>query len=200
MDYIALTQSYINGHDIWLYPLLFLIAWIEGPMIMLFSGFMVSLGVFDWRIVYPVLLFGDLFGDFVLYFIGYFGARKTIKGVANFFKVDFGLVPKIEKKFLNNPRRVIFISKITMGFGFAIATLLTAGMIRIKLKEFALFNFLGGLLFTATLMIIGFFVGQAYETFGRRLELLSTFAIVIIILVLMTGIINLLRLKFFSKK
>lgn len=79
-------------------------------MIMLFSGFLVSIGVFDWRFVYPILLLGDLFGDFVWYSIGYFGAQKTINKVGTFFRLDLSILPRLEVMF-NNKKGGLFFSR-----------------------------------------------------------------------------------------
>lgn len=199
MNYIELIQSFINNHNFWLYPLLFLVAWIEGPILMLFSGFLVGAGVFNVYLVYPVLVFGDLFGDFVWYGIGHFGAKKTIDKVGSFFRLDLSLLPRLEELFRHRQKWIVFLSKVTMGFGFAIVTLMAAGMVKMRLKDFGLFNFLGGLVFTAVLMLIGFSMGQAYMMFGQKLELLSTIAGFIALGLLLAGFANLMRHYFIKK-
>lgn len=200
MDYIVLIQGFMANHSPWLYPMLFLVAWIEGPMLMLFSGFLVSVGVFDWRLVYPVLIFGDLFGDFVWYGIGHYGAKKTIARIGRFFKLDLKMLPNLELKFSHNQKWIIFLSKMTMGFGFAIVTLMAAGMVKMKLRDFGIFNFLGGLVFTAVLMLIGYTMGQAYMIFGQKLELVSTIAGFVVLAFLLAGFGNLMRHFFINKK
>ena len=49
-----------------------------------------------------------------------------------------------------------------MGFGFAVATLFTAGLVKVDFKKYALFNFLGGFIWTGFLLAAGYFFGNLY--------------------------------------
>ena len=62
---------------------------------------------------------------------------------------------KIEVFFHKHQDKILFISKITMGFGFAVATLFTAGLVKIPFKKYAMFNFLGGFVWTGFLLAVG---------------------------------------------
>ena len=51
-----------------------------------------------------------------------------------------------------------------MGFGFALVTLMVAGMLRVPLKDYIPLNLLGGFIWTAVLVAIGYFFGDIYSS------------------------------------
>jgi membrane-associated protein len=197
---INIVSQYLNQNWFVLYPMLFLIAWIEGPILMLACGFLVRLGHLNPYFVYPVLVFGDLFGDFVWYAIGHYGGRKTIEKVGRFFNVDASVIPKVQAIFDSHQNRVIFVSKVTMGFGFAIGTLMAAGMSKVRLVDFGLYNLLGGFVFTGILMSVGYLLGQSYTVIGKGLDIVSTVAGFAFVMLLLFGFGKYMRERFNNNK
>jgi membrane protein DedA with SNARE-associated domain len=60
------------------YLILLPIAIIEGPMITIIAGFLASLGILDFFIVYAIAVFGNLIGDNIYYWIGRLGEQEFI--------------------------------------------------------------------------------------------------------------------------
>ena len=66
------------------YLILFPIIVIEGPFATIVSGFLVSLGIFNVFIAYPIIILGDLASDSIFYFVGRFGSKSINKWMLYF--------------------------------------------------------------------------------------------------------------------
>ncbi len=144
------------------YPLIFLAVIAEGPVIMLGSGVLLRLGNFDLLPLYLTLVFGDLVADVFWYFVGRYAAEPFLKRFGHFFGVTHEIFEKMEGVFRRHDTKILFVSKITMGFGFALATLIAAGAVRVPFKKYIIFNLLGGFIWTALLLGAGYFFGNVY--------------------------------------
>ncbi|MCF7833921.1 MAG: DedA family protein [Candidatus Pacebacteria bacterium] len=145
------------------YFLVFIGAFLEGPVVTLSSGFLLSLQQFTFWPLYMAIILGDFIGDIFWYLVGRFGARKFINRFGHLFKIDNKKITQAEKLFYHHQDKILFLSKVTMGFGSAIAVLITAGMLHVSFKRYVLLNFLGGFIWTGTLIFIGFHFGNIYD-------------------------------------
>ncbi|MFH0987972.1 MAG: VTT domain-containing protein [Parcubacteria group bacterium] len=173
----------------WLYMgryfAIYLGAILEGPIVMTATGFFIKMGIFYAPVAYVLLLLGDLTSDVIWYYIGYAGANKYTKKLGNFIGLSDELTEKIKYNFKNHEAKILFISKLTMGFGFSLATLMTAGAIRVKLGKYLLFNFLGELFWVAFLLTLGYFIGNIYVLIDEWLRIgFAVIATLILVLVL----------------
>ena len=144
------------------YPIAYPLTIAEGPVVMMISGFLIRLGLIHFWPIYPILMAGDLTGDIVWYAVGRHGARKVIDRWGRFFNLTQENVEHAEKFFHEHQIKILFISKITMGFGFALATLVAAGAVKIPFKKYILTNILGQFIWTLFLIGIGYFLGHLY--------------------------------------
>lgn len=178
------------------YSALFILAIVEGPMIMLFSGFLLKLGVLSFVPTFLSLGIGDLVGDLFWYALGFLGGKKTVKRVGRFFSISEGAIEKIEEKLLKYHGRIIFFSKSTNGFGFGLATLIAAGVARIPLRRFMLYNFWGEFVWLGLLLFVGHSLGQLYLALGQGLNYMSTIAGFITMALLLYGLSKYMRKNF----
>ncbi len=155
-----LASSFISQSK---YALVFILAIIEGPLVMISSGFLLKVGQFQFIPLYFALVGGDFVADIGWYFVGRHAARPFFNKVMHFFGITEATVTKIEERFHKHHSRILFISKITMGFGFALATLIVAGMVKIPLKKYAILNLLGGFIWTAILIAVGYFIANLFN-------------------------------------
>ena len=167
------------------YAVVFVLCIVEGPVVMITTGFLYRLGQFELVPLYFSLMAGDFVADLVWYVIGRFGARKLINRYGHFFNITPEIIDKIEKRFKTYQDKILFISKITMGFGFALATLLVAGLLHVPFKRYAILNFLGGFIWTAFLMIVGYFFGNVYSSIAGPLKIaFIPFAVIVVVFTL----------------
>lgn len=178
------------------YLIIVFLALVEGPMISIFSGFLVKLGFLNPFLAYPCLLLGDLIGDFGWYTLGRYGAKKIILKYGKYISLTEDFVARVEAKYKKHQLKIMFISKITMGFGFALATIITAGMIHISPKKFGLANLLGGFIWIGLLMSVGYTLGHAYLSMAEGFRLISLIASAVSISLVLFGFQHYMRNKF----
>ncbi len=180
---------------IYKYLILFPLAIIEGPILMVASGFFLKLGYFEFWPLYLILMAGDLTGDVVWYGVGYFGGYGFIKKFGRFFSITEELITLIGDFFHRHQSKILLISKITMGFGFALVTLITAGIVKIPFKKYFFFNAAGQLVWTGFLLSLGYFFGNVFLQLNRIFGLISAFAFFILVLTTLYGLSRYFRKK-----
>jgi len=193
-------EQFLTGIAILKYPLVFVIALVEGPIVMVGSGMLYRLGVFSFLPLYFTLILGDFTADIGWYFIGKYGARRFVTRWGRYFSVTPESVERLEKLFHNHQGKILFISKITMGFGFALATLMAAGMARVPFKKYALFNFLGGFVWTAILMSVGYFFGHLYTVIDKSFRLAFVVCLIVFVLLAVYGLGKYFKARFLEKE
>ena len=57
------------------YLILIPLSIVEGPVLMIVCGPLIVLGILNPLLVYLIIVFGDIVGDFAQYYIGYRGKR-----------------------------------------------------------------------------------------------------------------------------
>lgn len=144
------------------YVLLFIGTIFEGPVVMVASGFLYKLGQFDLLPMYIVLLSGDFTADIAWYSVGRFGTRKGIFKYGHFWGITPEILTKIENRFHKHHQRILIISKLTMGFGFSLVVLIVAGIFKVPFKNYVILNLIGGFIWTAFLIAIGYFLGNIF--------------------------------------
>lgn len=172
------------------YPLVFIGAIIEGPVLMVASGFLLHRKVFDAIPLFFALMLGDLLADVGWYFIGRFFAEPLLRNHGHFLSITPEVLEKAKQLFHHYHAKILFISKITIGFGMSLATLMTAGAARIPLRKYLSLNALGELILIPTLLTLGYFFGQASSYLNSTFE--------IIFLIGVAGVV-IFSMRFFSQ-
>lgn len=180
---MVVLKHFVEGLSYYRYVLAFFLAIVEGPMVMVASGILLRLGFFYFWPIYLALMLGDFVADLGWYAVGFYGARKFADRWGKYLSLTPAAIRKLERLFKEHHDKILFISKITMGFGFALATLITAGMAKVPFKKYALYNFLGGFVWTAVLVSAGYFFGQLYTLLGKGFKV----AFIIFLAVLVSG-------------
>ncbi|MDO8562143.1 MAG: DedA family protein [bacterium] len=158
------------------YLLLFVGCFTEGSVVMMTGGLLWHTGVMEFWPAYGALLLGDVLSDTMWYIIGYFGARRFAERWGRYVNVTPAIIERSEDKFNRYHTSILVISKLTMGFGFAIATLVTAGMLKVPFVRYFTINFLGGLVWIYGLMLIGYYFGDAIFLLPKELRIVVAIA------------------------
>ena len=182
------------------YPAIFVLSFFEGPVTMTAVGFLYKLGYFNLLFAYACLLFGDLTGDVAWYWLGKYGGHHFIKRFGHSFDLTEDKVKKHTKLFRRHEDKILFLSKITMGFGFAIGVLFAAGMSRVPLKKFVVLNFLGGLIWTGFLLFIGFTFGNIYTRVSDDLKIGSIIFFIALLLFAVKGFSRYMKQRFAKRE
>lgn len=149
---------------------------------MVLCGFLLRFGSFDLIPLYGALTFADLIGDTAWYCVGRFWGLPFVKKFGRFFSITEKTLEKATALFHKHHNKILFISKITMGFGFALVTLITAGITKVPFKKYLVFNVSGQLIWTAILLGVGYAFGNIYTSIDKGFRDIALAAIIIIVI------------------
>lgn len=150
------------------YLILFPLVVVEGPVVTIISGFLVSLGFMDFIPTYLTIVSGDLVGDVLYYSAGRWWLNRAYKGVLNFFSIDMKVVHKLETAIKKNKGPFLFFGKLSHAIGGII--LFAAGSAEIPIKDFMWFNLLATLPKSLILLAVGYYFGSTVSNFKRYLD------------------------------
>lgn len=160
------------------YILLFPIAIMEGPIITVISGFLVSLGIFNVFIVYGIIVLGDVLGDAFWYLLGRFGGNwRYTEPIKRFFKLTPERIEATRERFATHRYKMMMASKLLWGVGSA--GLFTAGMVRIPYISFATTCLVVTMAQAAFFLTVGYYFGEAYEIIGQYLDYFASITLVV---------------------
>jgi membrane protein DedA with SNARE-associated domain len=172
---VSTFLSWLLAYKYWA---LFPIAVIEGPIITVAAGFLITLGVFNPFLAYAVIVVGDTVGDMLHYCVGYFGGKRFIEKWGKYFGVSLNTIVPLEKTFADKGHSFFFWGKALHGIGGAF--LIAAGLIRYPFGKFLVSNVLGTLVKSALLLVIGFYFGQFLEKINSSLNIVAVITIVLV--------------------
>lgn len=161
---------------------IFLLMTVESALIPLpseitmpFSGFLVSQGIFSFPLVILTGAFGNLFGSLVIYFLGFLLEETVILRLVDRYGKFFLLTKHEYQKSLSWFRqygeKIAFFSRLLPGVRTFIS--LPAGFSEMNVWKFSIYTFLGSLLWSSLLTLIGFYLGsnwQSLEGLYRKFE------------------------------
>ena len=163
------------------YWIFFPIAVLEGPIITVLAGFLVSLGYFNVSIVFVLAMIGDLVGDALYYALGHWGGRRFIDRWGRYIGVTKERVQAMEQRFLRYDWKILLVGK-AQPIGPAI--LFSAGLVRMPFGRFLFYNCIATAPKIALLETVGFYFGRGYATVNTYLDYAGvvTFGIAIVLL------------------
>lgn len=149
-------------HVYLVYILIVALAYAEGPIISMISGFLLKLGYLKLLPIYVAIMLGDLIGDVFWYWIGRRFGYQFVDKFGKYFAIDRDSIGKVEKIFHKYKNSILLFSKMTNGLGFSLVTIITAGMIRIPFSRFITLNIIGQFIWSGIMLSIGYFFGKLY--------------------------------------
>lgn len=175
------------------YLFLILAAVIEGPVISMIAGALLRTGDLLLVPTFIVLFTGDLIGDTIWYAIGYYDDDRFVRRFGIYINTTEEEVATMKRVFKKYHEGILLFSKTTTGFGFALATLIVAGMTRIPFPKYMALNALGQLFWTGMLLSIGYFLGDFYLTASSIISKMSAGATLTVLVFVFIGFRNYLR-------
>jgi membrane protein DedA with SNARE-associated domain len=161
---------------------------IEGPILSIICGLLVRLDVLGIVPTYLFLMLGDLIGDTLWYFAGFYWGKSLVVRFGKYFSVTEQSLAIIEKLFHKYHSSILIISKVLMGFGFPGAVLATAGIVKLPFRKFIVYNTIGQIMWTGGLLAIGYYVGDAYLKINGGLGIFSLISVFILVIALLFGV------------
>lgn len=158
------------------YVILMPLSIIEGPIIAVVCGFLITLKIMNLFGVYAILVAGDVVGDGVIYYIGYSGKRFL-----KYFRVTDEKLEKAKTYFHENHKKAVIMSKLVHGIGFT--GLIAAGASHVPYKRYFKTCTLISVIQSAVMILIGILFGHAYVKIGKYLNYYAAFVSIIALIV-----------------
>ncbi len=178
----------LSAIETWGYAVILPLSVIEGPLVAIVAGFLVSLGKLDWFTAFVVLMVGDFIGDALYYYIGYVGHGPVVERIARRIGVTDARMQALERAFKKHDWKILLINK-TQAIGSVV--LYYGGAVRMGFWRFQWINTLGSIPKVALFQIVGFYFGTgllqlqtyltwtAFATFLIPLGLLGAYGVFI---------------------
>ncbi len=166
------------------YALIVPVAIVGGPPFAILLGIMVRFSTLYFIPTYFCLMAGELIGDVAWYWIGYKYGERFMKRFGKYVSITEGHVDAVKNMFEKYHMRILTISKLTTGLGFAPIVLFTAGMSKVSFLEYLRINVLWQFIWSLALIGIGYFFGNIYIQVSdnyQRLELIAGFILLLAI-------------------
>lgn len=165
----------LNNFIPWLtsygYAVLFPLSVIEGPIVTVLSGFLVSQGYFNMLLVYSVMVIGDLVGDTFYYCLGRLGRTQFANTWGKYIGITTERIQSLEKHFEQHAGKTLILGKLAHGVGAA--ALVAAGAAHVPYGKFLWFNLISTLPKSLMLILIGYYLGETYAHISRYLDYTS---------------------------
>lgn len=166
-----------------------IVAPIPSSLVSMFSGFFLIPTDYSWlqallyapiAIAVPMGL-GVTIGSLVFYSIAYFGGKPIILKYGSWFGLSWDLVEKTEEKFTKGSvDEIVLFSLRAMPFVPSVAISAFCGLIRYPLKKFIILSFLGTLLRSTIMALIGWQVRELYITYSEFFSRIEGYLVVAI--------------------
>src|SRR4030042_1478914 len=139
-----------------------------------------------WIIVLPGTIASTL-GSYIGYTISYYGGKALVGRFQRFLGVDWNEIENLEKRFRGKKEALsIFLSRAIPVIPISLVSIF-AGLLRIPIKSFTLYTFLGSIFRCFFLGFVGWWIGATYEKVATRLDSIET--IVSILLLIGMGVV-----------
>lgn len=136
------------------------LAVIEGPVVSVVAGYLVSLQLVTLRAVLIALVIADVLGDVAVYALGRFGRRVIPFGFLGRFGLTRTRVARMVRGFRARGTRILVVGKLTHAAGFAV--MVAAGIVRMSFARFMVVSLLTTIPKTVILVAVGHIFGTAW--------------------------------------
>jgi membrane protein DedA with SNARE-associated domain len=134
-----------------------------------------------WVIVLPGTIASTL-GSYIGYTISYYGGKTLVVRFQRFLGVDWNQIEKLEKRFRGKKEALsIFLTRAIPVFPISLVSIF-AGLLRIPIRPFTIFTFLGSIFRCFFLAFFGWWIGATYEKAATRLDSIETIASILMLI------------------
>jgi membrane protein DedA with SNARE-associated domain len=169
------------------YLILFPLAIVEGPIITVIAGFLITTGVMNPIIAFPVIVIGDMLSDAFWYFLGRFGRNWGLMWILERWAgVTKEKLELARQKFINHRYKMMTTAKLTWGLGTAGLT--AAGLVRTPYLLFATTCAVVSAAQAAIFLLIGILFGKAYTQIAVYLDVLGSITLVLGAVLMVFGV------------
>lgn len=150
------------------YPGLFFMAFLESTFVpipseatMMPAGYLVYQGEMSFLAAFVVSTLGCVGGALFNYYIAYHYGRRFFNAYGKYMFFDHDKMEKLDKFFASHGEISMLTGRLVPGLRHVIS--FPAGLAHMNLKKFCIYTGIGGGLWMATLLLLGYFIGGNKE-------------------------------------
>lgn len=170
---------------------------IPSELIFPLAGYVVhsqSLGVEQAIMFGLVGSLGSTLGAIIIYFFALKVGRKIVLKIGKYILITESKLEKSEVWFQKYGKWAVLLGRLAPGVRELIS--IPAGLSRMNFMEFTLFTFIGSFLWSLSLTMIGYYLGNAWDEFSQE----SSKAFHIIALVIIISLVLIFLFKLYKKR
>ena len=134
-----------------------------------------------WIIVLPGTIASTL-GSYIGYTISYYGGKALVVRFQRFLGVDWNEIESLEKRFRGKKEALsIFLSRAIPVIPISLVSIF-AGLLRIPIKPFTIYTFLGSIFRCFFLSFFGWWIGATYEKAAVHLDSIETIVSILMLI------------------
>jgi membrane protein DedA with SNARE-associated domain len=134
-----------------------------------------------WIIVLPGSIASTL-GSYIGYIISFYGGKALVIRFQRFLDVDWDQIERLGKWFQGKKEALsIFLSRAIPVFPISLVSIF-AGLLRVPIKPFTLYTFLGSIFRCFFLGFFGWWIGSTYEKVATRLDSVETIVSILMLI------------------
>lgn len=154
---------------------------VPGHALVIISGFLAKLGVFNVWTLFLVTSIGVILGDLLGYTLGRWHGHSFIIKYGKYFFLREEFFLRIRKLLKNNTGKAVIIGRFNP-FTRSFVPFL-AGSSNIALHKFLIYSIIGGISWTGSSILIGYIFGQGYQLAEKYLQEFSIFIILLAVII-----------------
>ena len=187
MNYFDIFQQFWAGlvggtlpqWGVWSYILLAILVAIEGPSATIIGAIIASRGAMrpDW--VFVAASLGNLSADIGWYTLGYLGRFEILTKHIGWLRQRRAKISQLEGEIREHTVKILLPAKLTLSM--MVPTLIAAGMARVPWQRWLPIVLLGEFLWTGSLVIGGYYLGESIRRLEQGLQLVAIIGAVVVI-------------------
>jgi len=173
---LATLQNYVVEYGYWAVAISLLLENagipVPGETILLLASFLAfSRQELHLPYIIVVAVCAATLGDNLGFAIGYRGGRPLLDRYQATFRIPSATIARGERLFEQYGAITIFLARFIFGLRVIAGPL--AGVLRMQWKRFAIFNFLGALLWVSVISLVGYHFGKHWDRLVHYMEKLN---------------------------
>jgi membrane protein DedA with SNARE-associated domain len=169
----------------WSYLIIFVMVFVEGPIITLIAGAMVGAGLLRLDLAYAACAIGNFAADQFWYWLGYVGGHRGFLYRIGWVRRRRRQIEEFEIGMQDHGVKLYLLSKVSMGL-FTIPILIAAGIARVNWLRLTAVNLAFEIVWTAFLLFAGLRLGEHIAQMERSLQVAAVVGAVIFLVVAVT--------------
>jgi membrane protein DedA with SNARE-associated domain len=122
-------------------------------------------------------------GDNLGYAFGYYGGRPLLDRYQRFFRISPATLKRGEEMFARYGAATIFFARFVFGLRVFAGPL--AGVLHMRWRVFAIFNFLGAAVWVTVIASAGYLFGRHWRTLLRAMQRFNIAALIVAVAVIL---------------